>query len=62
MLTQEQLSLVSSYAGQIAKQMNILGTAYTDSRTFVAELITLSNLCDILNKEIINEVKLLTNK
>lgn len=62
MLVQEQLNLVSSYAGQIAKQMEVLGDAYTKSPSFVSQLCTLKEMCDVMNGEIVREVKLLTNK
>lgn len=62
MLIQEQLKLVSNYAGQIAKQMEVLGDAYTKSPSFVSQLCTLKELCDVMNGEIIREVKLLTNR
>ncbi len=62
MLIQEQLSLVSDYARQIAKQMEVLGDAYTKSPSFVSQLCTLKELCDVMNGEIIREVKLLTSK
>lgn len=59
MLIQEQLSLVSSYSGQIVRQMEVLGNAYTDSETFIANLNTLGILCSTLSGEIIKELKCL---